>query len=113
MHTVRVTFTDGRSQDYRADDWELNDGAVLLTTGRADPVALLAAGAWRSLEHVSIEHGEPDDLLGSAWGLIANAHGGDWTKASDEWREAAEEWREDFHAWLGVHPDTAAPESPL
>lgn len=42
----------------------------------------------------------PDDLIESAWGLIANAGGGDWTKESDEWRAAAERWRERYHAAL-------------
>ncbi len=37
-----------------------------------------------------------------AWGLIANAYGGDWTLASPEWREAAERWRDNYHASLRV-----------
>lgn len=45
------------------------------------------------------------DLLEEAWGIIANAHGGDWSEASDNWRHAAERWRD---AWLGsVTPDDA------
>lgn len=32
--------------------------------------------------------------LEAAWGLIANAHGGDWSKATPEWRAAAERWRD-------------------
>ncbi len=31
-----------------------------------------------------------------AWGLIANAHGGDWELATKEWKTAAERWRDDF-----------------
>jgi hypothetical protein len=31
-----------------------------------------------------------------AWGIIANAHGGDWDKASDIWRDAAVRWRDAF-----------------
>ena len=30
-----------------------------------------------------------------AWGIIANAFGGDWSKATDEWRQAAERWRDE------------------
>ena len=30
-----------------------------------------------------------------AWGVIANAYGGDWGKASADWREAAERWRDE------------------
>ena len=33
------------------------------------------------------------DLLDSAWGLIANAYGGDWLEASKDWGKAAYLWR--------------------
>jgi hypothetical protein len=36
------------------------------------------------------------NLLEWAWGIIANAHGGDWTKATSEWREAANLWRDSY-----------------
>lgn len=36
-----------------------------------------------------------------AWGLIANAYGGDWELASPEWRRAAIRWRdESYHPIL-------------
>ncbi len=38
-----------------------------------------------------------EDLLETAWILIANASGGDWTRASSEWRAAAEKWRDRYH----------------
>jgi hypothetical protein len=41
-----------------------------------------------------------DDLLMAAWGLIANAGGGDWSNETDEWRAAAARWRDAFHASL-------------
>lgn len=31
-----------------------------------------------------------------AWSIIANAHGGDWEKASPEWRAAATRWRDEY-----------------
>lgn len=35
----------------------------------------------------------------SAWGVIANVSGGDWTQQSAEWQEAASRWRDlCFHA---------------
>lgn len=46
----------------------------------------------------------PDDLLEAAWGLIANAHGGNWDEASDEWRNAAAHWRDAYHATLVDRP---------
>ena len=33
-----------------------------------------------------------------AWIIIANAHGGNWEKASPEWKAAAEKWRDAYHA---------------
>ena len=42
----------------------------------------------------------PDDLTEAAWGLIANAWGGNWDAADPEWREAAIRWRDAYHATL-------------
>lgn len=43
-----------------------------------------------------------NDLLEAAWGLIANAYGGDWDLASPAsgWKEAAERWRDQYHKTL-------------
>lgn len=43
-----------------------------------------------------------DDLLMFAWGLIANAGEGDWSRESEEWNIAARKWRDQFHARLDV-----------
>ena len=40
------------------------------------------------------------DLNEAAWGIIANAWEGDWSKAPAEWREAAERWRDAYHETL-------------
>jgi len=51
------------------------------------------------------------ELNETAWGLIANAYGGDWDKASSEWRQAAERWRDQYH--LTLHPTGSdAPDVP-
>lgn len=34
------------------------------------------------------------DAIETAWGIIANAFGGNWDLASPEWRQAAERWRD-------------------
>lgn len=39
-------------------------------------------------------------LLETAWGIIANAGGGDWTKETKDWQEAATDWRELYIEWL-------------
>jgi len=39
-----------------------------------------------------------DELLEAAWGIIANAYGGDWDKAQHpDWKQAAERWRDNYH----------------
>jgi len=38
-----------------------------------------------------------DELLEWAWGLIANAFGGNWDEASKEWKKAAERWRDEYY----------------
>ena len=38
-----------------------------------------------------------DALLKTAWGIIANAGGGDWKKETTDWQEAAVRWRDDYH----------------
>ena len=42
------------------------------------------------------------DLAETAWGIIANAYGGDWGKASEAsgWKKAAERWRDRYHKEL-------------
>ncbi len=50
-------------------------------------LALLAEDGWTW----------PDDLLEAAWGIIANAGGGDWTTQTPEWQEAAARWRDAYH----------------
>lgn len=38
-----------------------------------------------------------------AWGIIANAYGGDWENATPEWKEAAERWRDEhWHPFIAT-----------
>lgn len=41
-----------------------------------------------------------NNMLEAAWGLIANAHHGDWDLESDEWQKAARDWRDAYHAQI-------------
>lgn len=36
------------------------------------------------------------EMLDSAWGLIANAGGGNWDLQTEEWRQAARRWCENY-----------------
>lgn len=39
-----------------------------------------------------------EDCIETAWGIIANVSGGDWTRQKPHWQEAAVRWRDnDFH----------------
>lgn len=44
------------------------------------------------------EPGMLADGIEDAWGVIANAFGGDWSKADSVWRGAAERWRDTYYA---------------
>lgn len=47
------------------------------------------------------------DHLEWAWGIIANAGGGNWLKETSDWQEAARAWRDRYHMllsdWLKFH----------
>jgi len=46
------------------------------------------------------EVGRLRDRLEMAWGIIANAGGGNWTLETKEWQRAAARWRDDYFAAL-------------
>jgi hypothetical protein len=39
-------------------------------------------------------------LCETAWGLIANAGGGNWNTETPEWKTAAGAWRDEYHAMI-------------
>ena len=43
---------------------------------------------------------EESELLESAWGLIANAGGGNWDLETERWRVAAKTWRDRYHLMI-------------
>jgi len=53
-----------------------------------------------------------NDLLESAWTLIANANEGNWDKATPEWRAAAICWRDKYHETLPDSPNTPEEHDP-
>ena len=46
-----------------------------------------------------------DDLLATAWAVIANAGGGNWDTQTSEWKGAAERWRDRYLAVLPAQND--------
>lgn len=59
---------------------------------------MYAAKIWR--ETMEDTENKNEDGIEMAWGLIANAHGGNWDLATEEWRKAAERWRDIY--WHGM-----------
>ena len=51
------------------------------------------------------------DAIEAAWGIIANAGGGDWTKETPEWQEAAARWRDRVLPDLSARLAESKPES--
>lgn len=47
---------------------------------------------------------EAAEAIDLAWGIIANASGGNWEKETPEWQEAAARWRDKY-----VHKQSEPP----
>lgn len=54
-----------------------------------------------------------DEFTEAAWGLIANAYGGNWSEAPDEWHGAAARWRDEYVAGAVAAPPAASPDERL
>lgn len=101
---VTITFSGGQSRS-------------LGFTQTAAMMAAMAAHQGYTVERLNI-NGQDQDIkdplaatvficpmsgLESAWVLIANAHGGNWSLASNDWRIAAERWRDEvWHKAVGL-----------
>lgn len=48
------------------------------------------------------------DMLEAAWGIIANAGGGNWKLETPEWQEAAARWRDEYHRTLDAQREMVA-----
>ena len=53
---------------------------------------------------VSEQRRTEQELMHWAWTVIANAYGGNWSRAKPEWKDAAMSWRDAYHAYLEAHP---------
>lgn len=52
-----------------------------------------------------------NDSLMDAWGVIANAGGGDWTKETPDWQTAAAHWRDTYLHTINTETPTEPPPS--
>ena len=61
----------------------------------------------------SWDYTNPDDLIEAAWGIIANAQGGDWDAATPKWKQAAERWRDGYHDNVANQPQLFSEEDQI
>ena len=54
----------------------------------------------KRLDALVQERDDLRDMLETAWGIIANANGGDWETASQDWQDAAARFRDAYHETL-------------
>ena len=55
-----------------------------------------------------------EDCIETAWGIIANVSGGDWTRQKPHWQEAVVRWRDnDFHPIMKELSERKAKEAKL
>ena len=55
-----------------------------------------------------------EDCIETAWGIIANVSGGDWTRQKPQWQEAVVRWRDsDFHPIMKELSERKAKEAKL
>lgn len=54
------------------------------------------------------------ELIEQAWGIIANAGGGNWELETKEWQTAADQWRDRYHERLAQEfvTDDERPDAP-
>jgi len=100
--------------------YELFRAAVPYETPRFESISAADQKAWAAVamsddtapalalemvEIIKFRDGLKNALLEAAWGLIANAGGGNWQTQCVEWRQAAAHWRDWYHAKLNTEPD--------
>jgi len=92
------------------------EAAYLKLTGKISKFAFTGwDGELNEIEREVIDHSQPkvngptDDLLETAWVIIANSYGGNWDMAGKDWREAAERWRDKYHETLPPVSDVPDP----
>lgn len=56
----------------------------------------IASGKWKPLDELLRDASASSDLLEFAWGIIANAGGGNWTLETKDWQEAAARFRTEY-----------------
>jgi hypothetical protein len=69
----------------------------------------VAKAASAQVRQLRADNAKLMDLAEIAWGIIANAGDGDWSKEGAGWKGAAERWREDYHTQLRAHKAKAKP----
>lgn len=98
---------------------EAEELATLLEQGRVDGSRAGHRDIAQLLRRIVGAHDSMDNTVANqeavnlAWGLIANAYGGDWSAAHPGWADAAADWRDKYALTFDGPdtPDTPAPRS--
>lgn len=95
-----------QKQTVEQTDKELNDEYLKADWGRfLDSIGMIPIHTESQARRVALRAAEKiaklESLLETAWGVVANASMGDWSKESPHWVEAAGKWRDDYFAELG------------
>lgn len=88
-----------------ADLKELREGDNKLIRALAEDAGIkitapnhMLGQQWEQFHDGVMQLAKLREELELAWGIIANAGGGDWFKESQEWQDAAAKWRDEFYA---------------
>lgn len=98
----RVTFLDPETGRAWVKENVVEKEGEKPTLASPEVVAMRQAAAKQHHERTQLLEHAADllDHLETAWGVIANANGGDWGALAQDWRKAAERWRDRWHEIL-------------
>ena len=98
----RVTFLDPETGRAWVKENVVEKEGEKPTLASPEVVAMRQAAAKQHHERTQLLEHAADllDHLETAWGVIANANGGDWGTLAQDWRKAAERWRDRWHEIL-------------
>jgi len=89
------------------DAWKADADGLREDLGKASLAVLdcapRLAAALEQIDGLRAALEAANDAVEIAWGIIANAGGGDWNKETREWREAAARWRDENLEKVSAH----------
>jgi hypothetical protein len=104
--TADATFRAARAWTALMNSLEAMKGLDLADNEKMDDKLNAYIASWSAMKERAETAEQKNvkllELSMDAWGLIANAYGGNWQNAPREWQVAAARWREGFHGMLNT-----------